>query len=355
MVHSEFRNELPGNVIKKSPREESLLEDNIESREVVLTEFGIDIYNYFDIGSAKPFDKPKIGSPQNRAVHIPTLRNSQRQCFPETLRYGSRLNTLASALPVDTERANLECKIMAQQGMVIIKNSQITEYREIPSKIETANFWRGTSFRGRGNLDIRMGWCTVGEIEEGEITSNNPNIEAVAAINFDLNLPEPSNLTKLFSTKEPTLMDALNSAVNSLDSVAKKRADSKKAKEASTNADSNKVASTNTPLILTSHFIVGRKDEVKSTLESIPKKVLSELIVNNHDYIEDTEANHADSIKANESDYRKLGSSTANSNSIKLVSKNSPVISSTFIVERDNIEYSIVETTTEKVVSELIV
>ena len=138
----------------KIPTEEAKkdVDVNTEKREIVLTEWGIDIFNFFDVEPLKPFVKPKIRSPRDRLVHIPTIRSSKRQKFKVPARYGSWLNTLACSHPTLLQAAHQDSTIMFQQSGVVIKNIRTSYKHRIKRGQDAFHHYRGLSFRGRGQL-----------------------------------------------------------------------------------------------------------------------------------------------------------------------------------------------------------
>lgn len=205
-IQSEFQNKLVILYLwqdSDSDNEEDA-EENGDTRAVVLTEWGIDILNFRKTDPIRPFDKPKIRSPQDRRVHIPAIRNCRRQRFEPTFRYGSYMNTLACSHPDQLDRADQDCLLMKQQRDATIKNKRLTYQKVIKIAFSEPHVLRGSSFRGRGVLDVNKGWISSTEKEAvGDITSSNLqeriNSKAIKFSNSPKNLPDSPSIADEFA------------------------------------------------------------------------------------------------------------------------------------------------------------
>ncbi|KAI8916002.1 hypothetical protein EDD86DRAFT_272883 [Gorgonomyces haynaldii] len=133
-----------------------------QTRTVVLTDWGIDVLNFHQQDPILPINKPKIRSPQDRPVHIKNTKSQTRPKYKETKRYGSWLNTMAAARPELVESAHQDCQEMNKLSALNIKSHVLT-YDKKSEKQEESRA-RGLSFRGRGYLDVAMGWSTAKEL-----------------------------------------------------------------------------------------------------------------------------------------------------------------------------------------------
>jgi hypothetical protein len=105
--------------------------------------------NFNDIPPIKAFAKPRIRSPQDRPVHLPSVRSSSRDCFQSTNRFGSWLNSLACSDLEDSKIIHEECILMNQERAATVKHHRLIYKRKMLTTQER-NSMKGASFRGRG-------------------------------------------------------------------------------------------------------------------------------------------------------------------------------------------------------------
>eukprot|EP00842_Homolaphlyctis_polyrhiza_P003142 jgi/Hompol1/3829/HPOL_006765-RA len=145
-----------------------------DTRTVVITDCGIEIINPYIRRTIRPFNKPKFRSPMDRPIHSEAgAHKAAVPKFSSTVRYASRLNTLASTNTMTTITANRR-SIEMQRGIDRSTKPFVLRYNRAFDPIEPTSIARGVSFRGRRQLEARMGW-SFSDNDEGDITTADGN------------------------------------------------------------------------------------------------------------------------------------------------------------------------------------
>nr|KAJ3419945.1 hypothetical protein HK105_006311 [Polyrhizophydium stewartii] len=134
-----------------------------DTRTVVLTDCAIEIINPHPKTVIRPFAKPKYRSPLDRPVYFPQGHKAVLPKFPSTQRFSTAVNRIATVDVATSRAAHRRCKEMLRGAKDAIQPF-ILRYDRPFDPVEPTLLVRGLSFRGRGHLDVRMGWSTVTEI-----------------------------------------------------------------------------------------------------------------------------------------------------------------------------------------------
>ena len=167
-----------------------------------------------------PLAKPRYRSPIDRPVHFHDRNKAPRPKFPETKRYGSWLNKLAVTDTPAIEIAHKRCIEMKKAEKETLKPF-IVRYKRVFDPIEKDGVKRGLSFRGRGRLDIKMGWSTVTQIDpesDGDISmamksDEQANSGKVGSIMFEQITANSINRNKTTTPKLETILSNSRSAL----------------------------------------------------------------------------------------------------------------------------------------------
>ncbi|KAK6094477.1 hypothetical protein MT418_005541 [Batrachochytrium dendrobatidis] len=155
-----------GNIMRKAELEG-------DTRTVIVTDCSIEIINPHIHAPIRPFNKPKYRSPLDRPVHSESKHKALPPSFQSVVRYGSAVNKLSVTSQQTIHSSRRQCFAMEHAMKESIKPHVLRYNRQFES-IESTCIVRGLSFRGRGHLDVRMGWSTAAEIEaddKGDITA----------------------------------------------------------------------------------------------------------------------------------------------------------------------------------------
>lgn len=143
---------------------------DISERTVVLTEWGIDILNFQYKDALAPIKKPRIAFPSS--THTLKSRDMIKP-FARTLRYGSILNTIASTNKETIKYCHSKCIEMNNIREERDRKSSLRYPRKKTQQSDALLKPRGLSFRGRGTLDVLMGWDRVaGVVSYGDIADS---------------------------------------------------------------------------------------------------------------------------------------------------------------------------------------
>ena len=172
-----------GGALSKS--EGQLADTQGAARTVVLTENGIEILNYSIANAIKPLQKPRIRSPLDRPVHEALIHRNKRHVYSPTKRFGSAVNSRVSVDNDEADRIHLECMLMSERQKFEFNKSKLvyTSMNVASSNPQLQILHRGCSYRGRGVLDLAMGWVNLADLDEetmGDISSSitsQPNYE----------------------------------------------------------------------------------------------------------------------------------------------------------------------------------
>ncbi|KAJ3307403.1 hypothetical protein HDV03_000051 [Kappamyces sp. JEL0829] len=142
----------------------------------------------------EPIGKPKISSPLEKPVHSIHDRDIFRP-FPKTYRYGSLLNTLNCADASTVNHVHAKCAEMERLRDQAARKSSL-RYQKKLEQNESTQRARGLSFRGRGQLDIRMGWSKAVEFADNAIGGDisdfilQPSYVEQVSFTSDLSAPD---------------------------------------------------------------------------------------------------------------------------------------------------------------------
>ncbi|KAJ3361010.1 hypothetical protein HDU91_004145, partial [Kappamyces sp. JEL0680] len=165
-----------------------------DGRVVIFTDCGIDILNPEFQDIVEPIGKPKISSPLEKPVHSIHDRDIFRP-FPKTYRYGSLLNTLNCADASTVNHVHAKCAEMERLRDQAARKSSL-RYQKKLEQNESTQRARGLSFRGRGQLDIRMGWSKPVEFADNAIGGDisdfilQPSYVEQVSFTSDLSAPD---------------------------------------------------------------------------------------------------------------------------------------------------------------------
>jgi hypothetical protein len=149
-------------------------QENVETRTVMITDWGIDILNPKPKNPIVALEKPNIASPLEKPVYTKYPRSLQCE-FLTNVRYGSWLNHANAGTKQFHDQARKSGIQIEKQKVAVAKKSNL-RYKKVFIALPPTIPIRGLSFRGRGQLDMRMGWANPSEFDEtllgGDIVDN---------------------------------------------------------------------------------------------------------------------------------------------------------------------------------------